>query len=100
MAKGNGLHKYTVQEARNVQLGQAGYIGVATGAHTGAAVEGVEYVAITSLHDNTEVTTTSFDSTLYPTITSLVVPKGITIYGRWSEIDVSSGGGIVAYIGD
>ena len=26
-------------------------------------------------------------------------PKGITIYGRWTEIDVSSGS-IVAYIGD
>ena len=89
MAKGNGLHKYTVQEARNVQLGQAGYKAVATGAHTGAAVEGVEYVAITSLHDNTEVTTTSFDSTLYPTITSLVVPKGITIYGRWSQVTIA-----------
>ena len=33
-------------------------------------------------------------------VDSVTFPKGITIYGRWSEIDVSSGGGIVAYIGD
>ena len=93
MAKGNGLHKYTVQEARNVQLGQAGYKAVATGAHTGTAVDGVEYVAITSLHDDTAVTTTSFDSTLYPTITGLVVPKGITIYGRWSKVTIAGTSG-------
>jgi hypothetical protein len=32
-------------------------------------------------------------------VDSVTFPKGITIYGRWTEIDVSSGG-IVAYIGD
>ena len=30
---------------------------------------------------------------------SVTFPKGVTIYGRWSEIDVNSGG-VVAYIGD
>ena len=32
-------------------------------------------------------------------VDSVTFPKGITIYGRWSEIDVSSGS-VVAYIGD
>ena len=32
-------------------------------------------------------------------VDSVTFARGITIYGRWSEIDVSSGG-IVAYIGD
>ena len=27
-------------------------------------------------------------------------PKGITIYGRWTEIDLASGGPIIAYIGN
>ena len=27
-------------------------------------------------------------------------PKGITIYGRWTEIELASGGPIIAYIGD
>ena len=33
-------------------------------------------------------------------VDSVTFPKGVTIYGRWTEIDVSSGGGIIAYIGD
>ena len=32
-------------------------------------------------------------------VDSVTFPKGITIYGRWSEIDVNSGA-CVAYIGD
>ena len=32
-------------------------------------------------------------------VDSVTFARGITIYGRWTEIDVSSGG-IVAYIGD
>jgi len=31
-------------------------------------------------------------------VDSVTFPKGITIYGRWTEIDVSSGS-VVAYIG-
>ena len=32
-------------------------------------------------------------------VDSVTFTRGITIYGRWTEIDVSSGG-VVAYIGD
>ena len=32
-------------------------------------------------------------------VDSVTFPAGVTIYGRWTEIDVSSGG-VVAYIGD
>ena len=32
-------------------------------------------------------------------VDGVTFPKGVTIYGRWTEIDVNSGG-IVAYIGD
>ena len=32
-------------------------------------------------------------------VDSVTFPKGVTIYGRWTEIDVNSGT-IVAYIGD
>ena len=31
---------------------------------------------------------------------TLEFPKGVTIYGRWEEIDVDTGNGIIAYIGD
>ena len=32
-------------------------------------------------------------------VDSVTFPKGVTIYGRWTEIDVNSGG-VVAYIGE
>jgi len=32
-------------------------------------------------------------------VDSVTFPKGVTIYGRWTEIDVNSGS-VVAYIGD
>ena len=32
-------------------------------------------------------------------VDSVTFPKGITIYGRWNEIDVNSGS-VLAYIGD
>ena len=32
-------------------------------------------------------------------VDSVTFPKGITIYGRWTEIDVNSGS-VIAYIGD
>ena len=32
-------------------------------------------------------------------VDSITFPKGVTIYGRWTEIDVNSGS-VVAYIGD
>jgi len=32
-------------------------------------------------------------------VDSVTFPKGVTIYGRWTEIDVDSGS-VVAYIGD
>jgi len=32
-------------------------------------------------------------------VDSVTFPKGITIYGRWSEIDVNSGS-VIAYVGD
>ena len=48
-----GIHKYTVQEAENASLGQAGYKYCETSGttNTGTAAEGTEYVAITSLND-------------------------------------------------
>ena len=87
MAKATGgLHKLTVQEAENAQLGQGGYKFGASG----SAVEGVEYVAITAL-SAAQVDTTSKDTALFPNLTNLVIPVGTTIYGRWSTIVLDSG---------
>ena len=84
MAKG-GLHKFTVQEAQNAKMGQGGY-------DTGSVTEvaGVEYVAITALAAAT-VSTTSHDTSLFPDLSSVAVPVGATIYGRWKTVTEDSG---------
>ena len=48
---------------------------------------------------NDLATATTDEGTGGKVVDSVTFPKGVTIYGRWTEIDVNSGG-IVAYIGD
>ena len=33
-------------------------------------------------------------------VDGVTFPKGVTIYGRWTQISIDTGGGVVAYIGD
>ena len=111
-----GLHKYTVQESQNAGLGQAGCMFVDT-ATAVVAPTGSAFVAITMLDDtkfdtsggliaedsstwaNTEATANPSDATGGIQIdTDNEFPKGVTIYGRWKEIDLASGI-IMAYLG-
>ena len=94
----NGLHKFTVQEAENAKLGQAGYkyIDQAGTADTGPAAAGVEYVAVTVLEDHkssdvstASIATESNDTSKYPDTTFVGVPGGTTLYGRWKKVTVS-----------
>ncbi len=87
-----GLHKYTVQEAENAKLGQAGYVYGAAG-----VVAGTEYVAITAL-SAAQIDTTSNDTSVYPTLTNVTIPVGTTIYGRWTSVTLDSGT-IIVYKG-
>ena len=68
---------------------------------TNTAIAGLEYigteVAAHNLSDGSETAISGSEGLVVDTVT---FPKGVTIYGRWTEIDVSSGGGIIAYIGD
>ena len=50
-------------------------------------------------HDLAAGAETTDEGTGGKVVDSVVFPKGITIYGRWTEIDVNSGA-VVAYIGD
>lgn len=50
-------------------------------------------------HDLADGSETTEEGSGGKVVDSVTFPKGITIYGRWTEIDVSSGS-IVAYIGD
>ena len=99
----NGNKKYTVQEAVNNQLGQAGYDIV-----TNATVNADTYIAITilvgteAIADNTAsgtVTATSVDTSIWDSLSSLEVPEGCTIYGRWSAVTIGSGDTAIVYRG-
>ena len=98
-----GLNAYTVSEGINVQLGQAGWDIV-----TDATVNAHTYVAITILvgteviADNSAsgtVTATSVDTDLGDSLSSLEVPEGCTIYGRWSAVTIGANDTAIVYRG-
>ena len=87
------LQKFTVQEAQNAALGQAGYV-LLSDSNTGTAAAGVEYVAVTILAESDAlVSTTSVDTDKYPNLSTVPVPVGTTIFGRWSQVTVASASG-------
>ena len=98
-----GLNAYTAQEGIALQLGQGGWDIV-----TNATVSANTYVAITMLvgteiiSGNTAsgtVTATSVDTELGDSLSSLEVPEGCTIYGRWSSVTLGSGDTAIVYRG-
>ena len=98
-----GLNAYTASEGINVQLGQAGWDIV-----TNATVNAHTYVAITILvgseviADNTAsgtVTATSANTDLGDSLSSLEVPEGCTIYGRWSAVTIGANDTAIVYRG-
>jgi|TARA_R100001510_G_scaffold4165_1_gene3328 hypothetical protein len=95
------INKYTVNESSNVALGQAGAKFISdTEVHSGT------FVAITMLEDTVFNALTPTDTTngygvgSYNgnTMASETIPQGVTIYGRWNSIDLTSGL-VIAYIG-
>ena len=98
-----GLNAYTASEGINVQLGQAGWDIV-----TNAEITANTYVAITILvgteviSGNTAsgtVTATSVDTDLGDSLSSLEVPEGCTIYGRWSAVTIGANDTAIVYRG-
>ena len=111
-----GLNKYTVQEGTNAALGQAGCVFVDTAtavvAPTGRAFEAITFLSDTTLDAsggliaedssrwaNTEAAASAGGSGGIQIDASNTFPKGVTIYGRWTEIDLDSAGTLIAYIG-
>ena len=94
----NGLQKFTVQEGVNAQLGQAGADIVTATTVNQTTNSGVNWVAITVLVGNTDagehhtaaITATSVDTDMWDSPSSLVVPVGTTIYGKWSAITIAA----------
>ena len=94
MAAVRGLQNYSVQEAQNAGLGQAGSILIDdTAQHTGP------FVAVTALEDAavdesdcTDISNTMTDAA------DFTIPKGATIYGHFSVFSLASGK-VIAYYG-
>ena len=102
MAAG-GIGQYTSSEGVSLQLGQGGWDIV-----TNATVNDHTYIAITVLvgteviADNTAsgtVTATSVDTSLGDSLSSLEVPIGCTIYGRWSAVTIGANDTAIVYRG-
>ena len=111
----SGLHKYTVVEAQNAALGQAGSI-FEDGT---TAISGKKIVAITFLEEtvlSTLVAATDVVDTAFFSHTTAVAangggaaetdnatkfPAGLTIYGRWDSFTppTSTTGGVIFYFG-
>ena len=97
------MDRYNVGEALNVQLGQAGYDLV-----TNATVNSHTYVAITVLvgteviADNTAsgtVTAVSVDTSVWDSLSTVEVPEGCTIYGRWNSVTIGANDTAIGYRG-
>tara|TARA_B100001287_G_C22379521_1_gene388113 strand:+ start:79 stop:357 length:279 start_codon:yes stop_codon:yes gene_type:complete len=59
--------------------------------------DGMVVVAVTSLDDTTEFTSAD---TGFPQINNVAIPRGVTIYGRWSTITIDgSSGKAIVYFG-
>ena len=95
--------KYSVAEANNLQIGQGGYDIVSN-----ATVSSHTYIAITMLvgteviGDNTAsgtVTATVVDTSIGDSLSTLEVPVGCTIYGRWSSVTLGANDTAIVYRG-
>ena len=86
------LMRYTVAEAQNAGLGQAGVILIDdTDAHTGP------FVAIQALQDSA-VDISEGDMSFIEDVADFTIPAGLTIYGRFTSIELDSGK-VLAYYG-
>ena len=101
MAAISSLNKLSVIESQNAALGQGGAKFISDNAeHTG------NFVAIQCLEDTVFATLTPADTTngygvgSYNgnSMASETISAGITIYGRWTTIDLTSGA-VIAYKG-
>ena len=98
-----GLNAYTAQEGISLQLGQGGWDIV-----NNATVNSHTYVAITILvgteviADNTAsgtVTAVSVDTGIWDSLSTVEVPEGCTIYGRWNSVTIGANDTAIVYRG-
>ena len=78
----NGIHKYTVQEGVNLQLGQAGFDLIAAGA---TSPETGTYIAI--YNSSAVSATVTATSAIGDNLSSFVLLSGDIIHGNFTSID-------------
>ena len=93
------LHKYTLQEGLNLELGQGGYDYVAPSGDS-ETISDHTYIAITALtaSGGTVTVITSSDTDIWDT-TAVNLPVGVTIYGRWDSVIIADGDIAIVYRG-
>jgi len=114
---GGGAQHLSVQESKNIQLGQLGHMTTNESSDPITPPDGTVFIAITILYSGAQFATlTAEDPDRYVNtaqassggggtggkqLTNLIAfPAGTTIYGRWTAIDVHVGSeGVLAYIG-
>ena len=100
------LMKFTVAEAQNAALGQAGSVFIDDDAiHTGpfVAIAAIEDSTI-DVSDSTNIANTMVDGVggsagATTMATDFTIPAGMTIYGQFEFISLVSGGKVIAYKG-
>ena len=92
MAK--SLHKFTVAEAQNAGMGQAGSVFIDdTAQHTG------DFVAITAIEDSVvDVSDCTNIANTMEDAADFTIPAGMTIYGSFEYFSLASGK-VIAYKG-
>lgn len=110
MAKKGGIQGYTVQEAQNVSMGQAATAFVSDN-NTYTPPTGSVVVAIQAVEDCILTANTVSESTNYVSpaaagpgtngnaMSTLTIPSGMTIYGRWTAVDFSGSPKAMLYLG-
>ena len=113
-----GAQHFTVQEAQNTTLGQVGSM-YNDGTSAITPPTGHVFIAITFITDttfdasgglvavdsdrfvNTEAAANPLDGSSggLQLDGSNTFPAGMTIYGRWTELEPASGSGLIAYLG-
>jgi len=103
-----GRHKFSVNEASNVGLGQAGSMLVDTASAAKTPPTGFNIVAITFLEDTAFSALVQVDAAKhagsssvtygYAVDSSNTFPQGVTLFGSYSSVTLSSGS-CICYFG-
>ena len=105
-----GIYSYTVQEGTNAGLGQGGSM-LMTGSTEYTAPTGQVFVSITIISNTAAFSTlTAVDPDMYVNTAQATTggtiltsseqfTGGITIYGRWSAVTMTSSDIAIAYLG-